>query len=103
MQGRSEEGARDSVLEDAAFMHSFAFVITDSHCTRPASMYEGRVFLKQMETLVYGHVGGACLDLVWGSKRLTQEMFGLRILVRKCHIYKYARKEKSWNGSGGII
>lgn len=33
----------------------------------------------------------------------SQEMFGLRILVRICHIYKYARKEKSWNGSGGII
>lgn len=40
VQGRSEEGARDSVL----VMHSFAFVITDSHCTRPTSMYEGRVF-----------------------------------------------------------
>lgn len=41
----------------------------------------------------FGDVGEACLDVVGERTRLTQEMLGLRRLV-KGHIYKSERKGK---------
>lgn len=56
---------RKSIFAGAAFMHSLRTTL----CTRPPSMYEGRVLLKQRKVLVLRRVEEACLDLAGGRPK----------------------------------